>query len=78
MAENSKCNITEKDLAFFFGGGGIDLGLVIQDPEIESCCRNALQDRRRDLSSQEASLIRYNTIHTDLAFCTKNFNQLSN
>ena len=36
---------------------GFDLSLVIRDPEIESRCRNALQGRRRDLSSQEASLI---------------------
>ena len=36
-----------------------DLSLVIRDPKIEPCCRNALQGRRRDLSSQEASLIRY-------------------
>ena len=37
-----------------------DLRLVIRDPEIESCCSNALQGRRKDLSSQEASLIWYN------------------
>ena len=41
-----------------FGGAvDFDLSLVIRDPEIESRSRNALQDRRRDLSSQEASLI---------------------
>ena len=47
---------------------GFDLSLVIRDPEIESRCRNALQGRRRDLSSQEASLIassNYKTICTD-------------
>ena len=41
---------------------GFDLSLVIRDPEIESCCSNALLGRRRDLSSQEALLIWYNTI----------------
>ena len=49
---------------------GFDLSLVIRDPEIESFCRNALQGRRRDLSSQEASLIWYNTIQ----YKKKNFN----
>jgi len=36
---------------------GFDLSLVIRDPEIKSRSRNALQGRRRDHSSQEASLI---------------------
>ena len=36
---------------------GFDLSLVIRDPKFESRGRNALQGRRRDLSSQEASLI---------------------
>jgi len=36
---------------------GFYLSLVIRDPEIESRCRNALQGRRRDHSSQEVLLI---------------------
>ena len=36
---------------------GFDLKLVLRDPDIESRCRNALQGRRRDHGSQEASLI---------------------
>ena len=36
---------------------GFDLSLLIRDLEIESRCKNALQGQRRDLSSQEASLI---------------------
>ena len=41
---------------------GFDLSLLIWDPEIKSCCRNALQGQRTDLSRQEALLIQYNTI----------------
>ena len=38
---------------------GFDLNVVTRDPEFDSCCRNALQGQRKDLSSQEASLILY-------------------
>ena len=48
---------TQKLILVMWWRSGFDLSLVIRDPEIESRCRNALQGRRKDLSSQEASLI---------------------
>ena len=57
-------SVTSKWVLFFvlWWRSGFDLSFVIRDPEIESCCSNTLQGRRRDLSSQEASLIWHNTI----------------
>ena len=52
-----KTNKIKQEFIVLWWRSGFDLSLVIRDPEIESRCRNALQGRRRDLSSQEASLI---------------------
>ena len=56
---------------------GFDLSLVIWDPEIKSCCSNAPQGRRRDLSSQEASLIWYNLIQRTLLWSKRSAYPLS-